>query len=298
MESRIGIYVRSKDEENIIEFMDHYYDLGFDIILFYDDKSSPSISEIIEKENNPKHINKYRIIRNEVHNIDNLNNNEYFKINILPIIQEIMDYCFYIDMDEYLKSNESISEIINYYLPFDSLKINWLFFGNNDIIKSDLLDKLKTTFLKSSIKLNNHVKQIVKVEKIIGSDNPHYFLLKGNSIVKNILNEITINDHKEDKLVQYSFKDVKIYLAHYIVQGTYNFVKRRFCRKTSNTECFKNENILLFFNDNLDNICKFIYDENIENIVYMSSYEKNVVRCVLNFYKLHNCNEEFNYDLV
>jgi len=293
-----GIYVRSKNEKNIINFMKHYYNIGFDFILFYDDMSYPSIQDVINSENNKEYDGKYKIIRNEDlidNNIKNLNNNEYFMDNILPVIKENMDFCFYIDMDEYLKinSNKNIKDIIEQFDDFDSIKINWLLFGNNGIKKCEDLSNPKKIFTKSFNKLYNHIKSLTRVSKICGCNNPHYFMLKENSIVKNIFGDVSLNDHVEDKLTNYKFNDVPFYLAHFIVQGTYGFITRRFCRNTANYKIFKHKNLKLFIETNMDNIINFIHFETVK-VKNISKHEMEIVTSLKGFLNFHNGNEMFN----
>ena len=292
---KVGIYVRCKNEANIIEFMDHYYKLGFDIIIFYDDNSSPSILDIIKTEVGDIYKGKYKIIRNES-SADNLNNSNFFMGYMLSLLKENMDYCLYIDMDEYLKINgeENIKQLIKSYHPFDSLKINWLLFGNNDIIKCDNLKNIKNIFTKSSTKFHNHVKSLVKLENINGYINPHCFRLIEDSIVKNVLGEVVINNHFEEKLTNYSFKDVKFYLGHYIVQGIHGFVTRRFGRLTLNVLCYKYPNLPEFVNSNIDNICNYIHENNINHIKYMSQEQQNIIAGIKGFLDSHNGKDEYN----
>ena len=59
--TNVGVCVKCKDELNVIEFMEHYYSLGFCYIFFVDDKSNPSVQSIIGE----RFKGKYRIVINE-----------------------------------------------------------------------------------------------------------------------------------------------------------------------------------------------------------------------------------------
>ena len=199
-------------------------------------------------------------------------------------------------MDEYLKINNglSIEQIINLYEPFDSLKINWVLFGSNNIINSKTNDKLKSTYTRSFSRIHDHVKSLTKVSNICGCNNPHYFLLNSGSIIKNILNEITVNDHHEKKMKDYRFDSVNLFLAHYVVQGINGFIIRRFGRRTANTNVFSYGNLINLINDNIDEICNFYIDNNPDHISHFSEHEKNIIRCIFNFLNSHNGNDEEN----
>jgi len=293
-----GIYVRSKNEVNIIEFMDHYYNIGFSIILFYDDFSIPSVQEVINNESNLRFEGKYKIIRNKTvfDNLVNLNNNEFFIENILPCLKQSMDYCFYVDMDEYLKikCGSSINAIAEFYNPFDSLKINWVLFGSNGIIKSETNNKLKPTYTRSFSKINTHVKSLTKVSTICGCHNPHYFLLKKGSITKNIFNEITSNDPFEAKMENYRFDYVNLFVAHYIVQGINGFIMRRFGRKTDTSISTQYEGIEILISNNIENICSFYLDNNHQHLSHLLEKEINIIKSIFGFLNAHNGNDEEN----
>ena len=259
-----GIYVRNKDEVNFIEFMEHYYSLGFDYIIILDDHSKIHPSSIICN----KFINKYKIIQIEktiidkfTNSIDYLNDNGIFISSILPELKKHMDYCLYVDMDEYLviKKYKNINEVIDYYQPFDQLKINWLFFGNNDIKICQDLSNLKPLFTKSALKLNRHVKSIVNLNKIQNLYNPHFFTTK-NGITKNILNKLTDESPFEENICNYCFKEIDLYIAHYITQDTYSFIRRRFCRGTTNL--FSVVNIINDKSITKQNLLNYINEEN------------------------------------
>jgi len=309
---RVGVYVRNKNEANIIEFMNHYYSLGFSFILMLDDYSNIHPSSIIG--NNFK--GKYKIIQvaNNIINkypnrIAYLNNSEVFKTYILPEIKTYMDYCLYVDMDEYLviKYN-NINAVIDFYQPFDQLKINWVFFGNNNIKKSNDLSKLKPLFTKSLLKFNKMVKSLVKVNSIMSNNDPHAFNING--ITKNILNEISNESSIDKNLQNYTFKDVNIYIAHYMTQDTFSFIKRRFCRDTQNIDQRVNalnyiddkniikQNLLNYINTNINSIVDYIHGDHDNINMFLDIYRDTLIFIKHNFFKGHNRNDTNNFDLI
>ena len=310
---RAGIYVRNKDEVNIIEFMEHYYSLGFEFILMLDDYSKIHPSSVIGN----KFHGKYKVIQIDksiiaryTNRTDYLNKGEVFGTYILPEIKKYMDYCLYVDMDEYLviKKYENINAVIDFYQPFEQLKINWIFFGNNDIKICENLSKLKPLFTKSALKCNIMVKSLVNVNSIIGNNDPHVFNING--ITKNILNEIT-HAHSFDKnLTDYTFKDLHIYMAHYITQDTMSLVKRRFCRSTQNIDELVNElnyidnkniiktDLLNYLNNNIINVIDYVHGVHDNVDIFLRIYKDTLIYIKKNYFKGHNCNETNNVDLI
>ena len=69
---------------------------------------------------------------------------------------------------------------------------------------------------------------------------------------------------------------------------------RRFGRKTANTDYYKYFNLPDFVNNNIDNICNYIYENNINHIEYMTQEEKNIILNIKNFLDSHNGKDEYN----
>lgn len=302
---KVGIYVRCKDEKNIIEFMNHYYGIGFDFIFFLDHNSKIPINEVIGDlfKKNTFHILKYE------GNLDNLNNSIFFNNNILPIIKKNMDYCFYVDMDEYLvlKKFHNIQNVILHYQPFDMLKINWLLFGNNNIKKIDNNLTLKEKFTMSSNIFNPHVKSLAKVSSIKTAYNPHFFMLDDKKcIIKNIFNNLSPEDPFDKEILSHEINDVNIYLAHYVVQDTCKFILRRFGRITDNINCLKIKNLEHFIkmlNDNIDKIIDYFHDDISSFDKYFTDipdvkYYENEIKSIKGFFNSHNSNNVQNLDVL
>jgi len=306
-----GVYVKNKDEMNIIEFMEHYYSLGFDYIVMLDDHSQIHPSCVI----GDKFEGKYKIIQIEKNIIDTfprpidyLNDARIFHIYILPELKEYMDYCLNVDMDEYLviRKFKNINEVIDFYQPFDQLKINWLFFGNNNIKKNDDLCKLKPLFTKSGAKMENMVKSFVKVNSIITGGCSHTYNIDG--INKNVLNNITPDYFPSDTNVWgLSFTEVNLYIAHYIAQDTYTFVKRRFGRYTAYYESVKNiehlivniierEKLVNYTNNNINDIVDYVHGDTNDINIFLDVY-RDYIQFIKGFYTSHNKNETNNFDL-
>jgi len=325
---KIGVFSVMKDEYNVIEFMEHYYELGFEYIVIYDDNSLVPIQDVIgnrfkekylilDKKSFPE-IEYYlsnstsksiwdisiefheSLVKNECkHNIyketDYKNHsiftffwNKYFQTKL----SSLMEYCFFIDGDEYLyiKYNKKIQDIFDLYMPFDQLKINWLFFGSNDK-GLKYYTEVKKRIIKSSKHFNKHVKSLFKLDSVISMPTTH--AAQVNGVNKNILNEISIlpNHPFEDKIVEIEYWEVDIYLAHYHIKSLQDFFLRRFCRMTHNTYA-------LFGTTDKDQIQKWVnyannnYDKIIDYMDKKNNNEKidninleyiDQINCILNY---------------
>jgi hypothetical protein len=172
-----------------------------------------------------------------------------------------------------------------------------LLFGDNNLIDCEPKE-LKTLFTQSAEHFDFHIKSLVKVNKIETCNNPHFFVLKKKSIIKNVLNENSDMGPFVHELTKYSFKDVNVYIAHYIIQGIKNSVIRRYANIRLQYD--EDKNILInFINTNIDLIYEFIKNDN-TTILDMCVNEKMKEKIVQikNFTIIHNFNILKNEDLL
>ena len=326
---KVGIYAPVKNELRIIEFINYYLKIGINYFIFFDDNSEIPLNEILLQNNISTDI--FTIFDNSLINIHIPNDiikwkycNKYIWLNIIyPILlEQNIDYLLNIDADEFLyisnKFNNNIQQMINNYYPVDSLKINWVLFGSNNL-KINNTNSLINTFTKSNDCLSNIYKQLTKVSSIdlINGQfyGPHCLSTVQNSITKNILNELTeVTSFIEDTVNMYKYSDVDIYIAHYSCQDITTYVRR----KLNNiiflqTHC---QHILINYTDeNINSINENIINNNDELIDYLwekvnnissnKSYTK-LLLCIENFildffisfYMNLNNNTKNNFDLV
>lgn len=198
---RIGLVVNCLNNLNIDEFMEHYFSLGFNHIILLN----------YEKEiNNNFSKNKYDILR-----IDDIFNIDIFKNELLPIIKEKMDFCLFCNINEYLyiRFNKTINQLIKRYIPLEQLKVSILNF-NIDFNKAYYFSK--NNFTLSDNKLSKYTKTITKVSKIDYLESTGYFkLLKSSdeNIIKNSLNEKSIDNIIDLKMLNYELEDLIVYMA-------------------------------------------------------------------------------------
>ncbi len=238
---KVGIYVRSWNEKNIIEWMEYHYKCGFDFILFYDDYSEPSIQSIIDDYGKIDKT-KYKILEkifpkhgSTPH--DFLNDPNAFITNIKPILEKEVDYCLYIDIDEYIYMDKflTIKDLIKYYSPFDQLFICYKNFGWDNKISNDT-NSLINVFKKSQPNTISCGKSLVKINSLLTTDNPHFFHLKNDSINKDQYNTV-FKENWFTPSTEETRKISNIYIAHYYTQDINTFLNRRFFSKKNSTCC-------------------------------------------------------------
>lgn len=301
MLKKIGIYTRLYNEKNIIEWTKYHLKCGFDFILFYDDYSEPSVKSLLENENIDK--SKYKVLEKIFPKFgsvtkDYLNDGESFEKYIKPEIENNMDYCLYIDLDEYLYLNEfkNINELIDYYNPFDQLFICYKNFGWDNKEKN-YTNSLVNTFKKSQNYISSCGKSLVKVSKIINSTNPHYFHLKENSINKDQFNTF-FSENWFSPTNEIERQKKNIYIAHYYTQDLETYINRRFFIKKDWIFCYAGWETFshnLFKNtDNKEQVLNNISDY-IKNYVYSLdndedkySKEEPIKNITLLFWKWNN----------
>jgi hypothetical protein len=249
---KYAIFATTRNEKFIIEWLKYYIKVGFDYFYIFDDLSDKPVEEVFNENNIDKNL--YSIYRKESdeylyenlnNNIQNITYSKNFWINhLLPDLKKKnIDFVFQIDIDEFLflSTFKSINDLIQHYMPFDVLKINWVLFGSNGLIENTS-DNIINTFNKCDNKLSTAtggMKSLTRVSKIDIEKNqygPHCLPIVKDSIVKNIFNNILptyekITDSTPFLSDNELFNNNNIYIAHYACQDYKTFIKRKFTNK-------------------------------------------------------------------
>ena len=252
---RVAIFAPSRNEKHIIEWVNYYIKIGFDYFIIYDDLSDKPIQEVFTQNNVEPRL--YKIIRAESHdfNINSCNYQKqnvsystfFWKNNVIPeLVKNNIEYVFHIDIDEFLYLNtfKNVQELVQYYQPFDVLKINWVIFGSAGLLENTS-NSVINTFNKCNpifCKPTGGLKSLTKVSQIdthmnITQYGPHCLPILKNSVVKNIFNNVlpTYGNISEETPFLSSNDSYKnnIYIAHYACQDLKTFVKRKFTNKSN-----------------------------------------------------------------
>jgi hypothetical protein len=216
----VGLFCNARDEKNIKEWAAHHLLIGFDVIIIFDHKSKIPISELFV--NFDKRVS---IIKTELDgNIKTPLMNKAREISI----RFNMDWFIYLDADEFLIINNKfrgVKHLLNTYSYADSLGINWLMFGSNNLVEEPrglVLENYK----KSCLKLDQHVKSFVRPNEVKFADNPHYYHIRNPSRSVGILLNVLSYPQYFSK-IDIPYHKAPAYIAHYVFQSEETYFKRK-----------------------------------------------------------------------
>jgi hypothetical protein len=216
----VGLFCNARDEKNIKEWAAHHLLIGFDVIIIFDHKSKIPLSELFL--NFDKRVS---IIKTELDgNIKTPLMNKAREISI----RLNMDWFIYLDADEFLIINNKfrgVKHLLNTYSYADSLGINWLMFGSNNLVEEPAGLVLEN-YKKSCLKLDQHVKSFVRPNEVKFSDNPHYYHIRNPSRSVGILLNILTYPQCFSK-IDLPYHKAPAYIAHYVFQSEETYLKRK-----------------------------------------------------------------------
>jgi hypothetical protein len=323
----VAIFTPIRNEKRIIEFIKYYLKIGIKFFYFFDDNDDSSILANDLIQNNIDH-DKYYIATRTGNHFECLINrmNGTYKDSSVTYSLEILkkkniDYILIVDADEFLVLNKfkNLNEVIEYYSPFDLLKINWLIFSSKNL-KYNKTNSLIKTFNYSYLYLNHHVKSLVKLSSIDEKNlhiNPHFVILKKNknNIIKNILNNDSELGPFEENLTKFKYNEVNLYLAHIYYQDFETFMYRRFKdpdnRMINSGFNYENHPYYIYANKNFDLMVDYFYLIKINKNNINNEEIKNIEICnpeIINYKNLISSflgesddvienNDLFNFDL-
>lgn len=316
--NKIAIYSPVRNETRLKEWIKYYDNLKIDLFILLDDFSEVPVENYFKELDN---IN-YEIIRHNEQNWNNetLQNNtkgSYARTQaitdyVLPICKKHnIDYILHVDADEFLYLNKfnSMEEVINWYNPFDELRINWLLFNHSNIKYNDSESVIKT-YTQSQNYINLFSKSLTKVSSIISGCNAHCFLLKQPHVSKNIFNtEVNFakNCHtsfnfKNHELIHYNA--CPLFIAHYVYKSVNDFIEKKCCSIDGNfvsifgTDDYETKKKIINFNKiNKNDIVEYVYlllqnnndlknNEKIKKIEIKIPFIKELKNNFLRYYKM------------
>jgi len=216
------------DNEYLIEFTEHYLNLGFDKIYFYDNNDDDVIQPFVVlkdyfESNKVKIINYRNMIFNDV-----LHRNHFFR-------NFNFDWVLFVDDDEFLelKKHNNIREFLSSFNDnVKKIAINQLHYGDNencyyekgrvqDIFKNPLPLDSYNSAIKSLLKNTNGIYSL-NAHSLL--DNNPYFNADNKIISLKNISHISYNE------VTYE----TAYIKHYCTKSLEEFVKCKIKRAKSN----------------------------------------------------------------
>jgi|688.fasta_scaffold455690_2 hypothetical protein len=206
MKNLTSIYWIKDEARYIPEFIEFHLLQGFDYFIFYDNKSTDNLNEVISPyiEDGLVEIRYYP---------DDLKSSKNFWL-MNHCIQEQKGktkWLHFHALDErlYCPSGENLVEFLKQYDNYGGLSVGWILFNsNNHISRPDGL--MIDNFTQSSNDPNCHIKTIIQPDKTITTiGTPHNFIFDKTSAVDENFNIVTSSFNPR----HYSLN--KILLHHY-----------------------------------------------------------------------------------
>ena len=220
--SNIILCTNARNESNILEWVIHHLNLGFNHIYIVDHKSDIPIKYVL------------RNVSSKFVTIDRLDydiiKTTLIKNAVIKSLKLKFKWMLYLDCDEFLILNDDISihAFIDKYKQYDQICINWLMFGSNNLNIAPINNTILETYTKCNTKLDKHVKTILNLsQKVFTIPNPHIYILPNmnNSVHTDYTKLNSINPFFYDNPSHYS--QVSAYIAHYVDQAYDIYYKRK-----------------------------------------------------------------------
>jgi hypothetical protein len=218
---RVCLFTNARDEKHIREWATHHLLIGFSKIIIFDHKSTTPLKEVFK--NFDKRV-KIIDVSHVEGAIKMLLMNKAAKI----ARQLKMDWMIYLDADEFIILNKrfiGIKHLLSVYNHADSLGINWLMFGSNNLEK-DPDGLILENYTKTDTSLNEHLKSFTRPKKIISATNPHFYNIKDKFRYFTVDNQNLQGIYHACKS-NISYLNAPAYLAHYVNQSEETYVKRK-----------------------------------------------------------------------
>jgi hypothetical protein len=234
IKSKTILFTNARDENNIIEWVAHHLNLGFDTIYINDHISVNPIKNLFKF--NP------RIIVNRLDNV-----NVYKKGLLLSAISYAKynnyEWMMYLDADEFLifPQYDNLYSFLDKYRDYDQIYINWLMFGSNFLDKQESNKTILESYTKCENTFNLHVKSFCRPNKITDKYiYPHCYSIENSNKIANTNNGL-INMAEPFFMKTPDIKNIsdinnsEVYIAHYHLQSYDTFLKRKVNRRRDDT---------------------------------------------------------------
>lgn len=215
----VYLFTNARDEPNIAEWIAHHLLLGFDKIIIFDHLSLEPIQSKLGTNFN----NKVDIIR--VQGSGNI------KFKLMKDAVKIsnnknVSWMLYLDSDEFLlfKKHTNIKDYLRLFTEADSVGINWLMFGSSGYTTQPK-GLLTENFIRSDIRLNQHVKTFVRPHTVKDVTNPHFYVITNpNRCYTCNGTRMIMGPFNPQPL---PFINSLCYIAHYYVQSEKEYQRRK-----------------------------------------------------------------------
>jgi len=232
---RTILFTNARDEHNILEWVVHHLNIGFQHIHIVDHMSAIPLSTVL------KNIPRNRLT---IKRIDR-------KIMKTTLMREAYIcarrnkymWMLYLDCDEFLILNNDAD--LNLFLKkydvrkYAQIGINWLMFGTNDLLDTPA-GTIIENYTKCDAQLDRHIKSFLCPYYSISSiPNPHVFILPDMS------RSVGVDRKQLDRPTPWwrptsdDYRTVDAYIAHYTFQSYSRYIERKILLPTDDTNTFR-----------------------------------------------------------
>ena len=246
--NKVGLFCNARNEIHIKEWASHHLLIGFDTIIIFDHKSTNPLSHVFANFDKRVVIIKANLEDGNIkQTLMNNASNMAIKLNL--------DWFIYLDADEFLILNKQftgVKHFLNKYNYGDSIGVNWLMFGSNNLVQEPS-GLILENYTRSSEMLDQHVKSFVRPNEVKYSDNPHYYHVRNPSKMMGIQFNIIKSPQCFNK-INVPFYNAPAYIAHYVYQSEESYKKRKIDLIGDNgiTRPDMKKEIHQFYNDGLN----------------------------------------------
>lgn len=217
----VALFTNARDETHIKEWAAHHLLIGFDHIIIFDHKSLEPLSNVFH--NFDKRVITIPYNRENPVKLKLMNKAIYMAKRLK------VDWFIYLDADEFIILNnkfKGIKELLNKYKDAESLALNWLMFGTNNLIKEPeglILDN----YTKSDLIIDKHVKSFVRPFAAVNAINPHYYLVQDKSRMFALNRILDGSELYSFNTCNVPYHQMSAFIAHYLYQSEETYIKRK-----------------------------------------------------------------------
>lgn len=161
------------------EWVDHYIEEGVDKIYLYNNNSDDDYLKVLSKyiKVNIVCLRDWPYTFKDISEWNDIQCRSY--MDCIRNVKGVYKWCIFVDTDEFLFSptGKSIKETLKSYEEYDQIGACWVFYGTSNIQRLPDGERLKDNMVYRSKDVNNHVKSIVRPEKVVTCVNPHFFIV-------------------------------------------------------------------------------------------------------------------------
>jgi hypothetical protein len=219
---KVVLFCNARDELHIKEWAAHHLLIGFTNIIIFDHNSKVPLTNIFQDFDKRVTVIRY-----------NTSPSKYnVKIDLMNIALKIAkkmraDWFIYLDADEFIILNNNligIKHLLNKYFFADSLALNWLMFGTNNL-KTEPNGLILENYTKSDLILDKHVKSFVRPFQATHVGSPHFYQMNNKERMYSLNNKLVEPYFYNTKTVEY-YK-VPAFIAHYVYQSEETYINRK-----------------------------------------------------------------------